>query len=178
MTQSRIGLAAVNSQPHLVNHAQENYLNNNTQQLAGTNVYPQLETVRPVGPHLTEPTYVQDFSLQPQNQQQPNFMVRPSTHAQFPLLQYQNPVYNHQQQQQQQQHMLSNSIQNPLGVMQSGFNRLWGQDTVDLIQNRHILSRATLEAPKITLHNQFHDTVNCNPKYIIRLFICKDVHLF
>lgn len=51
-----------------------------------------------------------------------------------------------------------------MSVTQQGFNRLWGHDTIDLMQNRHIMTPATLVPPKIVLHNQFHESINCNPK--------------
>ncbi|KAH8416170.1 hypothetical protein KR222_009732, partial [Zaprionus bogoriensis] len=60
----------------------------------------------------------------------------------------------------------------PLSVAQQGFSRLWGQDTIDLMQNRHILSPATLGPPKVVLHNQFHESINCNPS-IIRCTLAK-----
>lgn len=60
----------------------------------------------------------------------------------------------------------------PLSVAQQGFSRLWGQDTIDLMQNRHILSPATLAPPKVVLHNQFHESINCNPS-IIRCTLAK-----
>lgn len=72
-------------------------------------------------------------------------------------LQYQNQNQPYQQQ----------TANYPAGsVVHQGFNRLWGQDTIDLMQNRHILSPATLTPPKIVLHNQFHESINCNPKYV------------
>ncbi|KAH8327328.1 hypothetical protein KR074_010200 [Drosophila pseudoananassae] len=60
----------------------------------------------------------------------------------------------------------------PLNVTQQGFSRLWGQDTIDLMQNRHILSPATIPPPKIVLHNQFHESINCNPS-IMRCTLTK-----
>uniref|UniRef100_A0A1A9WHU5 Protein transport protein Sec24A n=1 Tax=Glossina brevipalpis TaxID=37001 RepID=A0A1A9WHU5_9MUSC len=57
-------------------------------------------------------------------------------------------------------------------VLQQGFSRLWGQDTVDLMQNRHILTPATLQPPRIILHNQFHESINCNPN-IMRCTLSK-----
>ncbi|XP_017149456.2 protein transport protein Sec24A isoform X2 [Drosophila miranda] len=60
----------------------------------------------------------------------------------------------------------------PLNVAQQGFSRLWGQDTIDLMQNRHILSPATLPAPKVVLHNQFHESINCSPS-IMRCTVTK-----
>ncbi|XP_055374325.1 protein transport protein Sec24A [Condylostylus longicornis] len=53
--------------------------------------------------------------------------------------------------------------QNLGSVTQQGFNRLWGQDIIDLMQHRHILSSTTIQIPKITLSNQFQESVNCNP---------------
>lgn len=150
-----------------VNSVPENYMNNNMQQFPPTNVYPTVEAVKsepilPLPPqqHNQMPSY--SFSQQQQQQLQPQIMAasRPAImQTQFSPLQYQNQTYP-----QQQQHLLTSPFQSNAGVMQTGFNRLWGQDTIDLIQNRHILSPATLEVPKIMLHNQFHDTVNCNPK--------------
>ena len=83
-------------------------------------------------------------------------------------LQYQVAA-NAQQLQQQQQPMgafpTGPSQYNPqMSVAQQGFSRLWGHDTIDLMQNRHILTPATLQPPKIVLHNQFHESINCNPK--------------
>ncbi|XP_033246368.1 protein transport protein Sec24A-like isoform X2 [Drosophila miranda] len=60
----------------------------------------------------------------------------------------------------------------PLNVAQQGFSRLWGQDTIDLMQNRHILSPATLPPPKVVLHNQFHESINCSPS-IMRCTVTK-----
>nr|XP_016929192.1 protein transport protein Sec24A [Drosophila suzukii]XP_016929193.1 protein transport protein Sec24A [Drosophila suzukii] len=60
----------------------------------------------------------------------------------------------------------------PLNVAQQGFSRLWGQDTIDLMQNRHILSPATLPPPKVVLHNQFHESINCSPS-IMRCTLTK-----
>lgn len=60
----------------------------------------------------------------------------------------------------------------PLNVAQQGFSRLWGQDTIDLMQNRHILTPATLPPPKVVLHNQFHESINCSPS-IMRCTLTK-----
>lgn len=49
-------------------------------------------------------------------------------------------------------------------VVQSGFNRLWGQESVDLLQNRHILPQTKVEPPAISLNNQFYEAVNCSPE--------------
>ncbi|XP_017066641.1 protein transport protein Sec24A [Drosophila eugracilis] len=60
----------------------------------------------------------------------------------------------------------------PPNVAQQGFSRLWGQDTIDLMQNRHILSPATLPPPKVILHNQFHESINCS-RSIMRCTLTK-----
>lgn len=49
---------------------------------------------------------------------------------------------------------------------------MWGQDTIDLMQNRHILTPATLPPPKVVLHNQFHESINCSPS-IMRCTLTK-----
>lgn len=90
----------------------------------------------------------------------------PSGITQYSPLQYQcqNPVYP-QPQCEQQSYMYPYQHGGGSGsILQSGFNRLWGMDTIDLLQNRRILSPVTLQAPKIVLHNQLHDAINCNPK--------------
>ncbi|XP_064552039.1 protein transport protein Sec24A [Drosophila montana] len=70
------------------------------------------------------------------------------------------------------QYQAQGVAQQPLSVTQQGFSRLWGQDTVDLMQNRHILSPATIAPPKVVLHNQFHESINCNPS-IMRCTLAK-----
>ncbi|KAH8401527.1 hypothetical protein KR009_006202 [Drosophila setifemur] len=98
-------------------------------------------------------------------------------------LQYQAqpPPQPYGQQQQQHQQLQQPQLQQqptafgspaPLNVTQQGFSRLWGQDTIDLMQNRHILSPATLPPPKIVLHNQFHESINCSPS-IMRCTLTK-----
>lgn len=92
------------------------------------------------------------------------------------------PMYPQQplQQQQQQQHQQSqqpgyNGFNAPTpdnrlqyqnqqpNIVQSGFNRIWGQDTVDLLQNRRILPVDKVTPPLIKLNHQFHEAVNCSP---------------
>lgn len=51
-----------------------------------------------------------------------------------------------------------------LSIVQQGFNSLWGQETVDLMQCRNILPPEKVEAPPIKLQQHFHDAVNCNPE--------------
>lgn len=96
-----------------------------------------------------------------------------ATQNQMPMqYQSQQPVMNqqHQQQQQQQQGYGSNQYQQQQGqfnngsVVQSGFSRLWGHETVDLMQNRHILPTDKVQPPPIKLNNQFYESVNCSPE--------------
>ncbi|XP_055854481.1 protein transport protein Sec24A [Episyrphus balteatus] len=98
-----------------------------------------------------------------------------------PLQQQQQQPQAYPQQVYQQQPMApqpTNGPQNPgqqgayPSVVKQGFNSLWGHDTVDLMQNRHVLSPATLPLPKITLHNQFHESINCHPN-IMRCTVTK-----
>ncbi|XP_043484363.1 protein transport protein Sec24A [Leptopilina heterotoma] len=49
------------------------------------------------------------------------------------------------------------------GVTQAGFNKLWGNETVDLLQCRNILPTDKVEPPKIKLHQEFLDQINCSP---------------
>ncbi|XP_067632587.1 protein transport protein Sec24A isoform X2 [Eurosta solidaginis] len=164
---------------------QQNQLNNNMQQQIST----QRKPMYPTGPPpmlATSPQHQQQQPYTPAYQQQPTaqpglFNGQPSTAP----LQYQSQQqpYMQQSQQQMQQHQQFPQQQNfpsPVGggynqqmsVTQSGFNHLWGQDTIDLLQNRHILSPATLPPPRIVLNNQFHESINCNPN-IMRCTIAK-----
>lgn len=49
-------------------------------------------------------------------------------------------------------------------VVQQGFNSLWGQNTVDLMQQRHILPTVPVEAPRVSLDHEFYESVNCSPE--------------
>ncbi|KAJ9581283.1 hypothetical protein L9F63_023555 [Diploptera punctata] len=49
-----------------------------------------------------------------------------------------------------------------LSVTQMGFNKIWGMESVDLLQNRNVLPADKIEAPKIRLHQEFLDSVNCS----------------
>ncbi|XP_076619720.1 protein transport protein Sec24AB isoform X1 [Colletes latitarsis] len=56
-----------------------------------------------------------------------------------------------------------NSQMNMMSVTQAGYNKLWGMETVDLLQYRNILPSEKVEPPKIKLHKEFLDSVNCSP---------------
>ncbi|KAI8119133.1 Protein transport protein Sec24B [Lucilia cuprina] len=162
------------------NTMQQNQLNNNQTQMGQQRkpMYPTNQQLPPMmqqqPQHQPPPPLQQPYSAaynypQQKQQQQPvgtsqqpgMFNGQPNTGP----LQYQNQPYQQQQQQ---------PGQFPQGgsVLQQGFNRLWGQDTIDLMQNRHILSPATIVPPKIVLHNQFHESINCNPN-IMRCTLAK-----
>ncbi|XP_053995465.1 protein transport protein Sec24B [Hylaeus anthracinus] len=61
-----------------------------------------------------------------------------------------------------QMNQLNNQM-NLMSVAQSGYNKLWGMETVDLLQCRNILPPQKVELPKIKLHQEFLDSVNCSP---------------
>jgi protein transport protein SEC24 len=41
---------------------------------------------------------------------------------------------------------------------------LQGMESIDLLQNRNVLPAEKVDAPKITLHQEFLDSVNCSPE--------------
>lgn len=49
-------------------------------------------------------------------------------------------------------------------VVQRGFDSMWGHNTIDLMQHRHILPPVPVEPPKISLEHQFYESVNCSPE--------------
>ena len=154
------------------NTIQQNIINNNQAQVSQQRkpMYPINQQLPPMmqqqtpqqqqqQPYSAAYNYPQQQNVGTSQPQPGMFNGQPSTGP----LQYQN---QQQQSQQQQLYQQPQSGQYPQGgsVLQHGFNRLWGQDTIDLMQNRHILSSATLAPSKIVLHNQFHESINCNPK--------------
>jgi len=40
---------------------------------------------------------------------------------------------------------------------------MWGNESVDLMQNRHILPQSKVLPPPIKLNQHFHEAVNCSP---------------
>ncbi|XP_015191713.1 PREDICTED: protein transport protein Sec24A isoform X2 [Polistes dominula] len=56
-----------------------------------------------------------------------------------------------------------NRQMNTMSVTQAGYNKIWGMETVDLLQCRNILPPEKIEPPKVRLHQEFLDGVNCNP---------------
>lgn len=51
-----------------------------------------------------------------------------------------------------------------LSVTKQGFDQLWGHQTVDLMQCKHILPEYPEEFPEIKLGPAFPDAVNCSPE--------------
>jgi len=60
----------------------------------------------------------------------------------------------------------TNSLSNQLGglsITQTGFQKMWGQESVDLLQNRHILPPEEVTPPKPKLQAEQWNQVNCSP---------------
>ncbi|TGZ50761.1 Protein transport protein Sec24B [Temnothorax longispinosus] len=58
-----------------------------------------------------------------------------------------------------QLNQLNNQMSN-LNVTQTGYNKLWGVESIDLLQCRNILPPEKVEPPKIKLHQEMLDVVN------------------
>ncbi|XP_055611461.1 protein transport protein Sec24A [Uranotaenia lowii] len=124
-------------------------------------------------PNQQQPTQQIPVVQQFQQQQQQQHQQQPQQFHQHSHLPHQH--HPHQQQQLQQQHQQQQQLlhqqqqqQQPYGnpqynVVKSGFNRLWGNNTTDLLQNRHILPTEKVRPPVIHLNHPFQDAVNCNP---------------
>merc|ERR1719228_2174994 len=57
------------------------------------------------------------------------------------------------------------SLSNQLGglsVTQNGFQKMWGQESVDLLQNRHILPTEKVTPPKPRLQAEQWNNANCS----------------
>lgn len=93
------------------------------------------------------PGVQQNLQQPPQPMQQPQPGGRGN-------LQYQNFQQQPQPQQQPQQQYPS--------VVNQGFNQMWGRETVDLMQNRHILPQTKVLPPPVKLNHQFHEATNCS----------------
>merc|ERR1719419_1476463 len=58
------------------------------------------------------------------------------------------------------------SLSNQLGglsVTQNGFQKMWGQESVDLLQNRHILPPDPIKPPIARLQAEQWSNINCSP---------------
>ncbi|XP_046813506.1 protein transport protein Sec24A [Vespa crabro] len=56
-----------------------------------------------------------------------------------------------------------NRQMNTMSVTQAGYNKIWGMESIDLLQTRNILPPEKVEPPKVRLHQEFLDSVNCSP---------------
>lgn len=114
-------------------------------------LYPS-QPVAPVAPTQTNNYYQQ------QQQQQPmpnNNNLAQQQQQQQQLQQHHHHHSQHQNQHQQQQNYQQQQHQDPqYNVVKSGFNRLWGNNTIDLLQNRHILPTDKVRPPVIHHHGE------------------------
>ena len=88
----------------------------------------------------------------------------------------QQPMYPQQQQQQftsqpssaplqyQSQFNSFSGGQPKLSTAQHGFNKLWGHENVDLMQQRHVLPSTRVKSPSVELGHEFYESVNCSPE--------------
>ncbi|XP_066587390.1 protein transport protein Sec24A [Prorops nasuta] len=60
-----------------------------------------------------------------------------------------------------QMNQLNNQMSG-MTVTQAGFNKLWGVESIDLLQCRNVLPQESVEPPKIKLQ-EFLDNINCSP---------------
>lgn len=96
----------------------------------------------------------------PQQQQQQQQQPMPNNNN---LAQQQQQIHQHQHHQHQQQQQQYQQQDPQYNVVKSGFNRLWGNNTMDLLQNRHVLPPGKVRPPVIHLNHPFQEAVNCNP---------------
>ncbi|CAH1276614.1 unnamed protein product [Diabrotica balteata] len=77
--------------------------------------------------------------------------------------QYQQPMQK-QVQQPMNSYVSQNNQQAPYqGVVNTGFNKLWGMEQFDLLQTPNILQPSKVEAPPICLGQELLDQANCSP---------------
>lgn len=143
------------------NPSQNLYSNQNKQQ------YPPMNPVvnQPNYP-VSQPNYPVSQPYKPAAVQAPDISGQPNPN--LPQQQYgninQQPAqygstnhYNGQQQDLSQQ-------MGRMNIHQTGFNKLWGHETVDLLQCRNIMPEGKIEPPVIKLNNQFANSKNCSPE--------------
>lgn len=58
-----------------------------------------------------------------------------------------------------------------MDVLNSGFNAMWNQHSIDLLQNRNILPAEKIEAPKIKLQQEELESINCSPEYVFYIYL-------
>lgn len=157
----------------------QNFLNNNHNN-NGISGMPQMNPSMPPKMNSTSnlsnmplrPSYPSASGVQSPPMMSPQSPVQSQIPTSYMPQQPQQQQYANQQQQPQRplqyqnfnQQMLSQqptSYQN--NVVHQGFNKLWGRDSVDLLQNRHILPTTKVLPPPIKLNNMFHESTNCSP---------------
>lgn len=148
----------------------QNLLNNNNM---------QQQPMKPLAAMQKRPMYPQGIPPMPQQSQQPQqqpvpqqqpmmpqnqAMSQPQFNS-FPGIQQPTIQPNVPQQQPRANLQYQNIQQQPQqtqpGIVNQGFNRMWGRETVDLLQNRHILPQTKILPPSIKLNHQFHEAANC-----------------
>lgn len=156
---------------------------NQSQSAPRPNILPQ-QQFQPQIPNQTPGQYI-PLNPQPQQYAQQNQQQQPQVGFN------KRPMYPQQQQQQQPQQMQQQQPQNQQpsfqqqypgqtldtnfnnggqlqyqqqSAVKAGMNTLWGNETIDLMQNRHLLPTTGVKPPPIVLNHQFHESVNCNPE--------------
>lgn len=139
-----------------------------TNTMAKRPLYPTQPTQPAMAPIAQQQRPFQQPQQQPQLQQggfnsfpagQPQVNQQPP--QQPGNLQYQNFPQPQPQPQQQQQPAVS--LNYPAGsIVSQGFNRMWGNESVDLMQHRHILPPTKVLPPTVKLNHQFHEATNCS----------------
>lgn len=131
-------------------------------------LYPS-QPVAPIQQQQQQPQTNNYYQQQQQQQSMPNNNNNLAQQQQQQQLhqhhhhQHQQHQHQHQQQQQYQQQQQHQHQDPQYNVVKSGFNRLWGNNTIDLLQNRHILPTDKVRPPVIHLNHPFQEAVNCNP---------------
>lgn len=125
-------------------------------------MYPQ-QPVQPNPMAQPAPTqFHQPASQAPNSFSGPQMGPQPQIQMNPQQQQVQQPARGNLQYQNFPQPQTQPSVQYPGSVVQQGFSKMWGNDTVDLMQNRHILPTTKVLPPPIKLHHQFHEATNCS----------------
>lgn len=153
----------------------QNFLNNNNNNVPGiisNTSMPQMPP-KPVGSNMAKrPMYpAQAVANQPpmppqnypQQQQQPQVQGFNSMAQQPQSMQQQQPgSLQYQNFQQPQQQPQPQAYPPGGGIVAQGFNRMWGNENMDLMQHRHILPTTKVLPPAVKLNHQFHEATNCS----------------
>lgn len=145
------------NQPQYPNQFQ----NNNQPNAAPTMYPPTISSATTTTTFNKRPMYPPQQSAQPPPLQQPPNATQnayPSQQSNVFAGQANNAPIQYQNNKQSQYPL------NPMGVTQQGFNKMWGHETVDLMQQRHILPTTKTVPPSIELGHEFYESVNCSPE--------------